>query len=182
LISLCEGSEPHTVEKLSTRATTLLKISSQSEVYTQSYGPPKLREFQLWEFQDSHLGQNDIWVLVPWPGIERTIRRKVMVSPKSGPWGVLWIRVGPWFVHAPKCSNYALTNLLFGLCKSMWVIELLVNLSSSILELQHGPLPPKCFEPGSTPQLLLLLLSSPSNSQLNPSRRVGVRQFGYIFC
>jgi hypothetical protein len=33
----------------------------------QSYRPPKLRESQLWEFQDFHLGiprQNDIWVLV----------------------------------------------------------------------------------------------------------------------
>jgi hypothetical protein len=27
-----------------------------------------------------------------------------------------------------KCSNSALTNLLFGLCKSMWVIDLLVIL------------------------------------------------------
>jgi len=34
-----------------------------------------------------------------------------------------------WFVCAPKCSNYALTNLLFCLCKSMWVIELFINLN-----------------------------------------------------
>jgi hypothetical protein len=33
------------------------------------------------------------------------------------------------YVHL-KCSNYALTNLLFGLCRFMWVIELLVNLPS----------------------------------------------------
>ncbi len=26
-----------------------------------------------------------------------------------------------------KCSNYALTNLLFGLCRSMWIIDLLVT-------------------------------------------------------
>jgi len=26
-----------------------------------------------------------------------------------------------------KCSNYALTNLLFGLCRSMWIIEPLVT-------------------------------------------------------
>jgi hypothetical protein len=31
-------------------ATTLLHISSQLEVFTQSYGAPKLRESQLWEF------------------------------------------------------------------------------------------------------------------------------------
>ncbi len=27
------------------------------------------------------------------------------------------INVCSWFVHAQKCSNYALTNLLFDLCK-----------------------------------------------------------------
>jgi hypothetical protein len=30
------------------RATTFLHTSFQSEVYTQSYGPPKLWESQLW--------------------------------------------------------------------------------------------------------------------------------------
>ncbi len=119
---------------------------------TQSYGPPKSRECQLWEFRDSHLGisrQNDIWVLVPWPGIEYTIRGKVVVSPKSGSWWVLWVHVYSWFVRAPKCFNYALTNLLFSLCKSLWIIELLVNFPSPIPELQHGPLPLKCYELGS---------------------------------
>jgi hypothetical protein len=36
---------------------------------------------------DSHLGvlgQNDIWVLVPWPGIEYTIRGKVVAPPSLG--------------------------------------------------------------------------------------------------
>jgi hypothetical protein len=115
------------------RATTFLWTSFQLEVYTQSYGPPKSRESQFWEFWDSHLGvskQSDIWVLVPWPGTKHTIRRKVVASLKSRPWWVLWVRVCPWLVCAPKCSNYALTNLLFGLCKSKWVIELLINLSS----------------------------------------------------
>jgi hypothetical protein len=40
-----------------------LETSSQLEVYTQSYGSPKLWESQLREFQDSNLGvlgQNDI--------------------------------------------------------------------------------------------------------------------------
>ncbi len=66
--------------------------------------------------------------------------------------------------HAPKCSNYALTNLLFGLCRSMWVIELLVILLDLILELQHALLPPKCCKLRSAPQLLLLLMSSPLHS------------------
>jgi hypothetical protein len=47
---------------------------------------------------------------------------------KSGPWWILWVCVCPWLVHAPKCSNYALSNLLFGLCTSVWISELLVNL------------------------------------------------------
>jgi hypothetical protein len=104
-------------------------------VYTQSYGPPKLQESQFWKFQDFHLGfsgQNVIWVLVPWTGIEYIIRGKVVASPKSGPWWVLWICVCPWLVRAPKCSNYALSNLLFGLCKCVWVIELFVNLLNPI--------------------------------------------------
>jgi len=96
-------------------------------------GFQKLRESQFWEFRDSHLGvseQNDIWMLAPWPGTQNTIRGKVRASFNSGPWWVLWIRVYHGdFVHQ-KCSNYALTNLLFGLCRSMWMIDLLVNLFS----------------------------------------------------
>jgi hypothetical protein len=68
----------------------------------------------------------------------------VVASPKFGPWWVLLIYVCPWFVHAPTCSKYAVTNLLFGLCRSVWVIKVLVNLPSPISELQHVPLPPKC--------------------------------------
>ncbi len=34
--------------------------------------------------------------------------------PKFKSWWVLWVRVCPWLVLAPKVPNYALTNLLFG--------------------------------------------------------------------
>jgi hypothetical protein len=44
----------HIVSKLSTRATTLLQTSLQSEVYKRSYAPTKSQESQLWEFRDSH--------------------------------------------------------------------------------------------------------------------------------
>ncbi len=83
----------------------------------------------------SFASQNDIWVLVLWPGTKYTIRGKVVASPESGPWWVLWLCVCSWLVHAPKCSNYALTNLLFSLCTSVWVIKLLVNLPNPISEL-----------------------------------------------
>jgi hypothetical protein len=66
------------------------------------------------------------------------------------------------FVHQ-KCSNYALTNL-FGLCRSMWIIDFLVTLPSPISELQQTLLTPKCYKLGSMPQLLLLPLSSPLDS------------------
>jgi hypothetical protein len=153
-ISLRAGGIQHTVRNLLTRATTFFYTSSQLEVCTQSCKPPKLQESQLWEFRDSHLGvpgQNDIWVLVPWPGTEYTIRGKVVASPKFEPWWVLWVCVCPWFVRAPKYCNYALTNLLFGLCRSVWVSEVLINLPNPISELQHTPLPPKCYEPRNAP-------------------------------
>jgi len=53
---------------------------------------PKLKESQLWEFRDSHLGvpgQNAIWMWASWKGIEYTVRGKVVASPKSEPWWVL---------------------------------------------------------------------------------------------
>jgi len=55
-ISLCSGDVQHTVGKLLTRATTLLETSSQLKICTQNHGPKKLWESQLWEFQDSPLG------------------------------------------------------------------------------------------------------------------------------
>jgi hypothetical protein len=47
-ISLFVGGMRHIIGKLSMRATTFLWTSSQSEVCTWSYGPPKSRESQLW--------------------------------------------------------------------------------------------------------------------------------------
>ncbi len=44
-----------------------------------------------------------------------------------------------------KCCNYALTNLLFGLCRFMWIIDLLVNLPSPHFGAPTHP---------STPQVL----------------------------
>jgi hypothetical protein len=93
-----------------------------------------------------------------WLGTKYTIRGKVVASPKSGPWWVLWVCVCMWLICAPKCSNYALTNLLIGFCRSVWMIKMLVNLPSPIPKLQHAPLPPKCYKPGSTPRLLHLSL------------------------
>ncbi len=69
------------------------------------------------------LGQNNIWVQAPWLHIKNIIRGKVVASPKSGPWSILWVCVCLWRIRAPKV---ALINLLFSLCKSMWIIDPLV--------------------------------------------------------
>jgi hypothetical protein len=46
------------------------------------------------------------------------------------------------FVHQ-KCSNYALTNFLFGLCKSMWMIDQFVICLSPYLRALTRPSTPK---------------------------------------
>jgi hypothetical protein len=46
----------YTVEKLLTRATTLLQTTPRSEVCLQNYGAPKSRKSRLTRFRDSHAG------------------------------------------------------------------------------------------------------------------------------
>ncbi len=95
--------------------TILVQTSLQLEVCTQSYGPPKSWESQFREFWDSNLGvptQNDIWVMAPWPSIENIIRGKVMASPKSRPWWILWIHVCLWLVHALKILQLRINQLV----------------------------------------------------------------------
>jgi hypothetical protein len=52
-IPLCAGGVQHAVGKLLTRATTLVHTLSRSEVYTRSYSPAKLWDYQPWRFQES---------------------------------------------------------------------------------------------------------------------------------
>jgi hypothetical protein len=114
-------------EKLLTKATILLQTSFQSKGRTQTYGAPKLRKSQPWEFQNSHLGipgQNAIWMWASWKGTKYTIRGKVVTSPKSGPWWVSWVRVCPWLVLTPEvlqlCTNQLVVWFCVGSCE--WVI------------------------------------------------------------
>ncbi len=65
------------------------------------------------------LRQNDIWVQAPWLDTENTIRGKVVASTNLDR-GESCESV---FAHGlsmhQKCSNYALTNLFFDLCRSV---------------------------------------------------------------
>jgi hypothetical protein len=105
-----------------------------------------VRESQLWEFRDSHLGvsrQNAIWMLVLWPAAKYTIKGKVVAPPKSKLWRVLWVRVCPWLILAPKVLQLCINQLV------VWFVQVrvsdwsLVILPSPISKLQHASLTPQ---------------------------------------
>jgi hypothetical protein len=140
---------------------SFLQTSFQLKVCTQSY---MSRESQPCEFRDSHLGtsgQNVIWVLIMWPSTKYTIKGKVVASPKSRLWWILWVCVCSWLVCAPKVFKLRTNQLV------VWFVQVrmsnwcLLFFLIPILELQHAHVPPKCCKPGSVPQLLILLLFSP---------------------
>jgi len=51
-------------------------------------------------------GQITIRMYMPWSDAENTIWGKVVVSPKSRPWWVLWVQNCPWLILAPKVFQY----------------------------------------------------------------------------
>jgi hypothetical protein len=61
-------------------------------------------------------------------------------------WCVLWVCVYSWLVCAPKMFQLNITNLLFGLCRSVWIIDLLVILSNPHPGALAHPFTPKCCE------------------------------------
>jgi len=105
---------------------------------------PNFKNFKTptWESWD----KMTLGCMVPWLGTENTIRGKVVTSPKFGSWWVLWVRVCSWFIRAPNVLQLRTNQLVFGLCRSVWIIELLVTL--------HSPHPgaplrlstPKCYK------------------------------------
>jgi hypothetical protein len=72
-------------------------------------------------------GKNAIWMWPLWRSIEYTIRVKVMVSPKSGPWWISWVRICMWLILARKmlqqCNNQLVGWFCVGLCE--WISVLL---------------------------------------------------------
>jgi hypothetical protein len=95
----------------------------------QSCGSPNFGNFGTHNL--GILGQNDIWVQAPWPTIKNTIKGKVVASPKFETWWVLWVGVCSWFIRAWKMLQLHTNNLLFGLCKFVWIIDPLVIHPSS---------------------------------------------------
>jgi hypothetical protein len=73
-----------------------------------------------------------------------------------------------------KCSNYALTNLLFDLCRSVWIIDPFVTCHNPHPKAPTRPTTPEMLwvkEHTSTfyPSIVFIL-----DSQLSPSRSLGV--------
>jgi hypothetical protein len=92
---------------------------AQKIIGLQSRGNPNFGNFGTPNLGVS--GQNDIWVHASWLDIENTIRGKVVASPNSEPWWVLWIHVCPWFVHAPKLLQLCTNQLV------VWFVQVHVN-------------------------------------------------------
>jgi hypothetical protein len=61
-------------------------------------------------------GQNAIWMWALWKGTKYTIRGKVMVSPKSELWWVLWVQVCLWLFLAPKMFKLCINQLVVWFC------------------------------------------------------------------
>jgi hypothetical protein len=80
-------------------------------------------------------GQNVIWMWASWRSTEYIIRGKLVTSPKSGLRWVLWVRISPWLILAPKMLKLYTNQLVIGLCKFVWVIKFLPFLPNFIPEL-----------------------------------------------
>jgi hypothetical protein len=95
-----------------------------------------------------------IWMWASRRGAKYTIRGKVMASPKSGPWWVLWVRICPWFILAPKMFPQGTNQFVVWFwCKFVWVSK---GLSFFLVpsRMSNTPFyPRKCYEPRSVPQL-----------------------------
>jgi hypothetical protein len=76
----------HNIEKLLMKAIVLLRPHLNQRSAQEVKGPQRYRNPNFENFETPNLGvprQNDIWVQASWPGIENTIREKVVASPKS---------------------------------------------------------------------------------------------------
>jgi hypothetical protein len=159
---LASGGSPHIVEKLSTRATTLLQTTSRSDVCSQSYGAPKSRKSQLARFRDSHSRV---------PGekshldVSSVASHRVYYKGEGGSFPQVRAMVNlacsccPWLVLAPKVFQLCTNFFMWVVCRLVWMSEacqlFLVPSRSS-----NTPLyPSKCCELRNVPWLLSLSLS-----------------------
>jgi hypothetical protein len=79
-----------------------LDLISIEDLHTKLWGPKVAKVPR----------QNAIWMWASWRGIKYIIRGKVVASPKSGPWWVLWVWICLWLVLAPKVLQLCINQLV----------------------------------------------------------------------
>jgi hypothetical protein len=155
-----------------------LDLISIGGLHIKLWGP-KVMGIPILGFWDSQISrQNTIWMWASWRGTKYTIKGKVVASPKSRPWWVLWVRVWPWFVLAPKVLQLCINQFIMVLCRFVWVIKCL---SFFLVPSQNSstplyPPPPKCYEPKNVFPTFYFSIVFTSDSHLNLSRSLGAHQ------
>ncbi len=90
--------------KLSMNVTTFFHTSTQSKVFTISYGPPKWQESEFWEFRDSQLGSHKSlgtkWHL----GATPVARHKEYYKWENGGFPQVWV-VMSFLIHVWMCDT-----------------------------------------------------------------------------
>jgi hypothetical protein len=125
-IYLHAGGMWHTIEKLSTRVTNLLKTSSQSEVCTRSYGPPKVAGVPTLVISGLPLGSLGTKYHLD-VGLMQT--RRVYYKGEGGGFPQVRAVVSlvspscPWLVLAPKVLQLCTNHLVLVLYRLVWVSE-----------------------------------------------------------
>jgi len=114
--------------------------SAQEVMGLQSHKSPNFENFETPNL--GVLGQNDNWVHAPWPSTKNTIKGKVWLPPNPGRGESCGSVFACGSSMHQKCSNYALTNLLFGLFKFVWIIDPLITRPSPHLRALTQPLYP----------------------------------------
>jgi hypothetical protein len=113
--------------KLSTRATTLLHNALRSEVCSQSYRAPKLRESRLAGFWDSHSGVPGEKSHLDVGPVERC---RVYYKGEGGGFPQVRAVVSlvclccPWLVLAPKVLQLCTNHFVWVVCMLVWVNKL----------------------------------------------------------
>jgi hypothetical protein len=79
-----------------------VKLWAPQSCKSPNYENSKTPTWESWD-------KNAIWMWALWRGTKYIIRGKVVASPKSRPWWVLWVRGCPWFILTLKvfklCNN-----------------------------------------------------------------------------
>jgi len=116
----------HTVGKLSTRATTLLKTTTRFEVCSQIYEAPKLRESQLGRFRDSHSRVSGTKSHLDVSPVKKC---RVYYKGEGGSFPQVQAVVSlvcpyyQWLILAPKVLQLCTNHLVWVVCRPVWVSE-----------------------------------------------------------